>query len=283
MNFQTNRIQLSDIIKQKKVDLLREMGSKPIDILKENVYALKEAHFDLKKNNSFKYSIYHENDVDVICEFKQASPSMGYISNLYLEDALTVFEQSGASAVSILTEEKYFNGSLENLRSASNTTKLPIIRKDFIIHEYQLYQAKISGANAVLLICGVYPKLEDGISLCSELGLDAVVECRNKEDISSAVKAGADIVGINNRNLQDFKVDLKTTEKLAGNVPQEIVLVSESGIQSPKDALKLSKSGIDALLIGTSIMSAKGMDGMLNVATSIIGAMKGVKVDRNEG
>ena len=283
MNLQTNRIQLSDIIKQRRKDLHREMVSKPIEILKEDVDTLKEADFQFNMNNSFKHSIDHENDVDVICEFKRASPSLGNISNSNLKDALTVFEQSGASAVSILTEEKYFNGSLENLRSASNTTKLPIIRKDFIIHEYQLYQTKNSGANAVLLICGVYPKLEDGISLCIELGLDAVVECRNREDILSALEAGADIVGINNRNLHDFKVDLKTTEKLARIVPREVVLVSESGIQSREDALQLSKSGIDALLVGTSIMSAEGMDGMLNRATNIIRAMKGVKVDRNEG
>jgi len=170
---------------------------------------------------------------------------------------------------------------MDNLRSACNITKLPIIRKDFIIHEYQIYQAKLAGASCVLLISGIYPDLEEGIFICRELGIDALVECRNREDIISALKAGADILGINNRNFQNFRVDLKTTEKLAGYVPPEVILVSESGVHDANDALKLSKYGVDALLVGTSIMGASGKNGMLNTASSIIKTLKGARVVRN--
>lgn len=289
MKVQSNRIQLSDIIKQRRTDLQREMELKPFNVLKDEIEASKRSYAKsndmltgkgMDKTKSFMQSINHDEDVGVICEFKSASPSLGDISDSSLEDALNVFEGSGASAVSILTETRYFKGSLNNLRSAFNITKLPIIRKDFIINEYQIYQAKMAGASAVLLMNKIYPDLNKGISLCRELKLDPLVECRSRDEISNALKAGADILGINNRNFQDFKVDLKTTEKLAEYVPPEVLLVSESGVQGPEDAKQLSKSGVDALLIGTSIMGAQRKEGMLKVATSIIKALKGSRIVR---
>jgi indole-3-glycerol phosphate synthase len=127
---------------------------------------------------------------------------------------------------------------------------------------------------------GIYPELEEGISTCKELGIDALVECRNREDISNALNAGAEIIGINNRNLENFEVDLKTTGKLAEYVPSEIILVSESGVRSKADALQLSNYGVDALLIGTSIMGADGYNGMLKTATNIIQAVKNERIVR---
>jgi indole-3-glycerol phosphate synthase len=141
----------------------------------------------------------------------------------------------------------------------------------------------MAGANGVLLMSGIYPDMAGGISLCRELEMDPLVECRNRDDISSALDAGADILGINNRNFQNFEVDLKTTEKLARYVPQEALLVSESGIKSPEDAIRLSQYGVDALLVGTSIMGVDGKLGMLKAATSIIDAVKGLRIVRNEG
>jgi len=289
MKVQNNRILLSDIIKQKRKDLQKELELKPLKTLREEVESNKycpdsktKSHVG-KVTNSLRQALVHKEDVAVICEFKPASPSMGDISSSSLEDALAVFEKSGASAVSILTEEKYFKGSLDNLRCAKNITKLPIIRKDFIIDDYQIYQAKMAGANGVLLMSGIYPDMAGGISLCRELELDPLVECRNREDISSSLDAGADILGINNRNFQNFEVDLKTTEKLARYVPQEALLVSESGIKSPEDAIRLSQHGVDALLVGTSIMGVDGKLGMLKAATSIINAVKGLRIVRNEG
>ncbi|MGB7968802.1 MAG: indole-3-glycerol-phosphate synthase [Methanobacterium sp.] len=280
MNIQENKVYLSDIIKNRRNDLQREMELKPIDILKNEIESSKK---DSNMNNnsiSFKKALDQGDDVAVICEYKPASPSQGDISNIKIEDAIKAFEKSGASAISILTEERYFKGSLENLKSAHNLTNIPLIRKDFIINEYQIYQAKNAGANAILLMNGIYPDLEDGISLCNELEIDPLIECRNRDDITRALNAGAEILGINNRNLENFEVDLKTTEKLAGYVPPEILLVSESGVRSKDDALQLSKYGVDALLIGTSIMGSDGYNGILKTATNIINAVNGERVVR---
>jgi indole-3-glycerol phosphate synthase len=285
MNVQKNHIKLSDIILGVKKDLHKEMEFKPLKILKEelenyNGHSYQVISGNVDKTKSFKQSLIHDENVAVICEYKPASPSMGDISKTNIEDALNVFEKSGASAISILTESKYFKGSLYNLRSASKLIELPIIRKDFVIHEYQIYQSKMAGASAVLFISGVYPDMKSGISLCKELEIDPLVECRNREDIKQALKLGADIIGINNRSFQNFKIDLKTTEKLARIVPSEIVLVSESGIRGPEDAKNLSKFGVDALLVGTSIMGAEGKQGMLHAAKNIIEAVKGARIVR---
>jgi indole-3-glycerol phosphate synthase len=283
MKVQENRVNLSDIINHRRKDLRREKELKPINILKEEIESSKNdsTNPNINKNSiSFKKALDQDDDVAVICEYKPASPSMGDISNIKIEDAVKAFDQSGASAISILTEERYFKGSLENLRSAHTLTHIPIIRKDFIINEYQIYQAKNAGANAVLLMNGIYPDLEHGIKICNELEIDPLVECRNRDDISNALNAGAEILGINNRNLENFEVDLKTTEKLAGYVPPEILLVSESGVRSKDDALQLSKYGVDALLIGTSIMGSDGYNGILKTATNIINAVKGKRIVR---
>ena len=286
------RILLSDIIKQRRKDLGKEMEIKPLNVLKDDIEAKIMSSKKYNKlfsgdkrtyTRSFSKSLEHQEDVAVICEFKPASPSMGDISDSDLVDALKVFEESGSSAVSVLTEERYFKGSLENLRLASKITELPIIRKDFILNDYQIYQAKLAGADAVLLMSGIYPDMAEGISLCRELDQDPLVECRSREDIKNALNAGADILGINNRNFQDFSVNLKTTEKLAGYVPHEFVLISESGVRSPEDAKKLSSYGVDALLVGTSIMGAGGRSDMLKAAKNIVKAVKGERIVRNEG
>lgn len=288
MNTQNNRVQFEDIIKYRRQDLQREMELKPLNILKDEIESYRLSKNTNPDSNTqtdvkdLKQSLDQGNDVAVICEFKPASPSIGDISNSNLENALEIFEKSGASAVSILTENRHFKGSLDNLRSAYNLTKLPIIRKDFLINEYQIYQAKIEGASSVLLMNNIYPDLEKGISICRELDMNPLVECKNKEEIFHSLKVGADIIGINNRNFDDFNVNLKTTAKLAKYVPSDVILVSESGIKGPKDANYLSSFGVDALLIGTSIMGVKGYDGMLNAATNIISSVKGSRIVRNE-
>lgn len=281
MKIQENKVQLSDIIKNRRKDLGMEMELKPINILKDEIETSKTHTSKRSKvNNSFKKALDKKDDVAVICEYKPASPSMGDISNITIEEAIKAFKQSGASAISILTEERYFKGSLENLKNAYTLTDIPIIRKDFIIDEYQIYQAKTAGASAVLLMNGIYPDLEAGISTCKELEIDTLVECRNRQDISNSLNAGAEIIGINNRNLRNFEVNLKTTEKLAEYVPSEVTLVSESGVRSKEDALQLSKYGVDALLIGTSIMGTDEYNGMLKTATNIINAVKGERIVR---
>ncbi|AEG17630.1 indole-3-glycerol phosphate synthase TrpC [Methanobacterium paludis] len=291
-------IQIQDIISQRRKDLQKTMEIKPLKDLKSQFEDISDGSKgfvsrsknplkteNLKTRNPknaeiFKDSITHEENVCVICEYKPASPSMGDISSAPIKDALDVFGESGASAVSILTEKNFFKGSLNNLKSASKITELPLLRKDFVLDEYQIYEAKLAGASAVLLICGVYPDLSSGINLCNDLGIDALVECKNRVDIEGALKAGAQIIGINNRNFEDFTIDLKKTQKLAGYVPPEIVLVSESGVKTPDDAKLLASYGADAILIGTGIMGENNKSKMFEAANGIINVLNGSKVER---
>lgn len=274
---QNSSSKISEILRLRKLDLEREMQNKPIKLLKEQVETLSKSSIN-KKN--FKDALNHDDDVAVICEFKPASPSMGDISDSKLEDAIDVFKRANASAISILTEERYFKGSMNNLESTSRLSDLPVLRKDFIMDEYQIFQAKIAGADAVLIMSGIYPDIKEGVSICRELGLDPVVECKNRNDIEHALKADIDILGINNRNFNDFSIDLNTTKKLAEHVPSEVILVSESGVKNPEDAKRLSAYGSDALLIGSSIMGVNGKESMLKAASDIVKAVAGKRVAR---
>jgi indole-3-glycerol phosphate synthase len=266
-------VTFKEILNHRHEDLHEEMDSMPLKTIKDKLKSKSPVA-------KFKSSLEIADDVAVICEFKPASPSKGHISDTKIEDAMDVFNESGASAISILTETRYFNGNLNNLKSASKLTELPIIRKDFIINEYQIYQAKIAGASAVLLMNGVYPDIKQGISLCNELEIDYIVECRNKEDISHSLNCGAEVIGINNRNFSDFSINLKTTEKLAHHVPEGVVLVSESGVKDPEDAKQLAGYGVDAILIGTAIMGVNNKYEMLKAAENLINSVKGSRIDR---
>ncbi|SCG85174.1 indole-3-glycerol phosphate synthase TrpC [Methanobacterium congolense] len=294
-------IKIQQILETRQKTLQSTMESKPLSELKNQVEEIlgneKNGNDNENGNNNEKYSspkfnsnqehksfknaLTSPEDVQVICEYKPASPSMGDISETKLEDAIDVFEGAGASAVSILTEENYFKGSLKNLKSASEITEVPLIRKDFLMHEYQIYEAKLAGASAVLLMSGVYPDLEGGIELASTLGMDSLVECRSREDIENALKSGAQIIGVNNRNFKDFTIDLKVTEKLACYIPPEIIFVSESGVKGPEDALRLAEAGADTILIGTGIMGQKTKSEMMTAASDIIKVLKGSKIQRN--
>jgi len=274
------RPSIEEILNQRRKDLLELKEQIPIEVLMDRLKSDNGVKANYQSFEDFKHSINHEADVAVICEFKPASPSKGHISNLTIQDALEVFKNAGASAVSILTEKNYFNGSIENLEMARNITELPILRKDFIMDEYQIYEAKLAGASAVLLMNDVYPDIKGGITLCNELELGYIVECKNREDIKNSLAAGADVIGVNNRNFQNFSMDLKTTQKLSNFVPQEVVLVSESGVQGPKDAKRLAGYGADAILVGSAIMGTSNTKDMYSAANSIINSVKGLKVDR---
>lgn len=225
---------------------------------KEKIYRplseLKESIKRIKIRRNFKNALLKENDVSIICEYKPASPSQGNISNMKVEDVLPIFEAGGASAASIITEETFFKSSIENLKIACKISKLPLLRKDFIMDEYQIYESRASGANVILLMVDLYPNLAEGIMLAKYLGMDALVECKDELEINKALDAGAEIIGINNRNFEDFSIDLKRTKKLSASVPPEVILVSESGVKNAADVKTLSSYGADALLVGTSIM-----------------------------
>ena len=195
-----------------------------------------------------------------ICEVKKASPSKGIIAAdfPYLQIALD-YEAAGAAAVSVLTEPDYFLGSDQYLREIAASVAIPALRKDFVIDSYQIYEAKLLGAKAVLLICALLDErtLAEYIKTATELGLSALVEIHNEAEAEQAVKAGARIIGINNRDLKTFKVDLAVTARLRSLIPADILAVAESGIKSPEDVRAISGIGVDAALVGESLMRAK--------------------------
>lgn len=194
-----------------------------------------------------------------ICECKKASPSKGLIEPdfRYLEIARE-YEAAGADCISVLTEPKWFLGSDEYLKEIAKTVLIPCIRKDFTVDEYQIYQAKTLGAAAVLLICSILSEVQLGeyIKICDSLGISALVEIHNEKEAGMAVRAGARIIGVNNRNLKDFTVDTANSRKLRDLIPDDIIFVSESGVKSTDDIRAIREIGADAVLIGETLMRA---------------------------
>ena len=197
--------------------------------------------------------------LSLICEIKKASPSKGLISPdfPYLEIA-AAYETAGADAVSCLTEPKWFLGSDDIFREIRAAIRTPMLRKDFTVDEYQIFQARTMGASAVLLICSLLDTrtIARYLELCEQLGLAALVEAHTEEEIDSAVAAGARIIGVNNRNLRNFTVDFSNAARLRDRIPPDTVYVAESGVSRPEDAAVLRKIGADAVLVGEMLMRA---------------------------
>lgn len=201
--------------------------------------------------------------LSLIAEIKKASPSRGIISEDVQSGVLAAeYEAAGADALSILTDREFFKGGLDDLVMAKAVTRMPVLRKDFIIDEYQLFEAKAYGADAVLLIAGLQDEneLASFLTLCREIGLSALVETHTEEDVAKALSAGADIIGINNRDLNTFKVDISVTERLLPEISGDKVTVSESGIHGGKEAARLQAAGVDALLVGEALMMANSIE-----------------------
>lgn len=243
-------ITFSDIINRRNEVLIKEKAYRPLNELKKSIKKIK-----IRKN--FKNALFKDDDISLICEYKPASPSIGHITNEKVEDILPIFEMGGAGAASILTEELYFKSNILNLKIACKISKLPLLRKDFILDEYQIYESRASGASAILLMADVYPNLQEGIHLSKYLGMDTLVECKSGSQIKKALDAGAEIIGINNRNFTDFSIDLNRTKKLANYIPNEVILVSESGVKNYADVKLLSGYGADALLVCTGVMESR--------------------------
>jgi indole-3-glycerol phosphate synthase len=207
----------------------------------------------------------------VIAEHKRRSPSAGTIRDgASCAEIVTAYERGGAAAVSILTEEEHFGGSLADLRDARAATELPMLRKDFTIDPYQLYEAKVAGADAVLLVVGALEQ-EDLASLYAqsrELDLDALVEVHDDEELERALELDCDVIGINNRNLEDFSVDIQRTFDLLADVPAGKVVVSESGIHHRGQIEELEQVGVDAVLVGEAIMRAPDPESALRELTN---------------
>ena len=198
-------------------------------------------------------------DIAFICEVKKASPSKGIIAEdfPYLEIAHG-YEQAGAAAISCLTEPFWFKGSDAYLREIASAVKIPVLRKDFTVNEYMIYEAKLLGASAVLLICSILSEnqLSEYLELSHSLGLSALVEAHDQAEIETALKSGARIIGVNNRNLKDFSVNVNNSASLRSLVPADKIFVSESGIKTAADVDDLRKIGANAALIGETLMKA---------------------------
>ena len=201
-----------------------------------------------------------------ICEVKKASPSKGVIDQdfPYLDIARD-YEYAGADAISCLTEPKWFLGSDQIFTDIRQEVDTPMLRKDFTVDSYQLYQARLMGADCVLLICALLDTktLERYLGLCDDLGLSALVEAHDEKEIASAVAAGAEIIGVNNRNLKDFSVNFDNAARLRDQIPPGVLYVAESGVKTPADAAAVKAMGADGVLIGEALMRAKDKGAML--------------------
>ena len=221
--------------------------------------AIQEKILTLPPTRNFSSSLENKENINLICEVKKASPSKGLIlSNYDPVKIAQIYEETGAKAISVLTESDFFLGSLNDLRDVKNATHIPILRKDFIIDPYQIYESRYFGADCILLIARILEKdeLMNYIELAKNLNLDSLVEIHNKYDLKKALDCGATNIGINNRNLDSLKVNVKTSLSLFPLIPSDKLVISESGIKGKKEIELLKGCGISSFLIGEALLTA---------------------------
>ena len=241
---------LEKILRTKRSRLAEVKRKRP---LPELLLELGDADREIDRGRNFAETLGRKDGINIIAELKRQSPSKGLIRpDFDLAALLQAYEDGGADACSLLTEEDFFGGSLAHLNQARALSDRPLLRKDFILEAYQIYESKLAGADAVLLIAAVLDRaaLKELIGLCTEIGLAALVEVHNKTELDRALEAGAQLVGINNRNLHTFTVDLNTAISLKRAIPEDRTVISESGITGPEDVRRLLAGGIHSFLIG---------------------------------
>ena len=225
----------------------------PLDEIKAKALALPKGEFEFEK-------ALRKDDIAFICECKKASPSKGIIAEdfPYLQIAQE-YEKAGADCISVLTEPKWFLGSSDYLREIAEKVRMPCNRKGFTGGSYMIYEGKILGAKAVLVICSILTEaqIKEYIAICDELGMSALVEAHDEKEVAVAVRCGARLIGVNNRNLKDFTVDTSNSRRMRELVPDDIIFVSESGVKNAEDIALLRKSGTNAVLIGETLMKAE--------------------------
>lgn len=223
---------------------------------------LEELKRDVKKRQgvkSFGSALKSDANISIIAEIKKASPSLGIIRNDFNPiEIARLYETGGAAAISVLTDEKFFQGSLSYLRDVKKSVSLPVLRKDFIVDLYQIYEARSAGADAILLIAALLSRdeIQRFLELAEELGMDSLVEVHSETELQKILQTSARIVGINNRDLATFKVDLASTLRLMPMIPSGKIVVSESGIKSRADVEKLIGIGVNAILVGETLMKS---------------------------
>jgi len=241
---------LDEIIAYKKEELAETKRRVPIAEIRAHMA-------DAGPTRGFGKALSAGSAIRLIAEVKKASPSKGVIRQDFEPIKIAgTYEQAGASCLSVLTEKKYFQGSLDYLGAIRKVVGIPLLRKDFIVDEYQILEARAAGADAILLIaaCLERRQLEDLHGRAQQLGLDVLVESHTYAELDKSLLAGALIVGINNRDLKSFNVSLETTFSLLQDVPYDRIVVSESGIKTRDDVMKLQQAGVDAILVGESLM-----------------------------
>lgn len=250
---------LQKIAESTKVRVAKEKEEISLETMKEKAVGLPKGTFAFEK-------VIKSSGIHFICEVKKASPSKGIIAETFpYLDIAKEYEAAGADCISVLTEPEFFKGSNEYLREIKEVVKIPVIRKDFIIDEYQIYQAKVLNADCVLLICSLLntDTLKKYIEICDELGLSALVEAHDEAEIESAITAGARMIGVNNRDLKTFTVDIHNSERLRKLVPEHIAFVAESGIKTNEDIEVLRKANVNGVLIGETLMKSENKAKML--------------------
>jgi indole-3-glycerol phosphate synthase len=238
----------------------------PADDLKAAAMGMEKGDFSFEK-------ALKKPGMSFICECKKASPSKGLIApDFPYLDIARDYEAAGADCISVLTEPKWFLGSDEYLKKIAENVKIPCLRKDFTVDEYMIYEAKLLGASAVLLICSILAEeqIREYIQICDELGMSALVEAHDEDEVRMATEAGARIIGVNNRNLRDFTVDSDNSRRLRELIPGDILFVSESGVKTAEDVKKLSDIGADAVLIGETLMRAEDKSAKLKELRSLL-------------
>jgi len=244
---------LDEIVSNKLKEVAERKKEVPLAVLKSKLAAS-------IPTKDFRKAISSPTKINIIAEIKRASPSAGVIiKNFILEELARIYEKNGASALSILTDQKFFKGELKDLEKARKASSLPILAKEFIVDEYQIYEAKISGADAILLIVRILDreKLKKYLDLAWQIDLDCLVEIHTEEEWQKIKDFPVDIVGINNRNLENFEVDLKMSFNLIKKISLDKIVVSESGINNGKDIHRLQEAGVNAFLIGEALLRSK--------------------------
>ena len=271
---QSDRMERKEIMADNILEILAETARERVSEDKKKIAMekMKELAFSMECNTDKKSGFPVERalssgDISFICEVKKASPSKGIIAEdfPYLKIAKE-YEEAGAACISVLTEPSRFLGSDTYLKEIAETVHIPVLRKDFTIDAYQIYQAKVLGASMVLLICALLDEatIREYIGICDSLGLSALVEAHDEAEIDMAVRAGARIIGVNNRNLKNFTVDVHNSERLRKLVPQNIFFIAESGIRTQDDIRVLHEAGVNGVLIGETLMRSDDKKAMLD-------------------
>ena len=252
---------LDEIVEKTKERVEKSKEIIPLDELKREVSQL-----EISDDFPFKEALSGE-DISIIAEVKKASPSKGLIAEDfdYLKIAMD-YEEAGASAISVLTEPYFFMGDDDYLKEIAETVNIPVLRKDFVVDEYMIWEAKLLGASAVLLIVSILDivQLKKYLDLAHDLGLSAIVETHDGDEIMRAMTVGAEIIGVNNRNLNDFTVDIENSISLRRCVSGDVIFISESGIKTKEDVARLKENDVDAVLIGETLMKSDDKKAMIS-------------------